>query len=388
MKRGFLFAPLVGTIVVMAVMLYITHIMSLERTGVALVTSDSYHNRLVTILETTRSDTASAFKIGVQKSIVEYTLSQGWLTTSTYSGGSKWALCEALKTQMHAGICSVTRLAGLPYWLNLLGEPIYFEGVIFKPCDAQIYETFTYNMMGYKDSLCSSVFDRDKLFNCSSLDKIPSCGDLPDCDDGTFWLRTAITKAYSVLPRLCAEDGSGNQIRSEAISGEDFAMHIRLRTFNYVNIAANMADIIAYGTGEGCSGVPGIDEGFCIGKGCDNLVATFTTGFKCTTNTVFTSEQLVIEKAKQQLDVLANKACENVKDIPQNKIYVPNCIENIKEEMYRSIVTKNCGGQGEFCAYVDSLRVALTMNDRDTTYEIATDTEVKYPFTLTAKYDG
>lgn len=396
MRKGFLFAPLVGTIIVLAVLLFITHVLSLERTGVALTTSDSYHNRLVSLLEMTRSDTASAFKLGMERSIVEYTITKGWLSTASFSGGDRWQVCDNLKKQMHDGVCSTTRQSGLPYWLNILGQTIYFEGMTFAPCDAEKYEEFIGIMMDI--TYCGTVFPQEEMFDCSSLDRTEgSCEGLPDCEDGTFWMQVGITNIYDKLPRLCSEDGSGNEIRSEAIGGENFAMHVRLRTFEYIKTASNITDILAYGTGTGCTGIPGIVEGLCIGKGCDNVTGSTFTDYRCGDESVTyenteADRTTAVNKLKTILNNLANAACTNVRESQSRTITIKNCETELKDPntgLPSRIITQLCGPDGNYtCAFVESLYLPLKLADNNTNYGVTASGEINYPFVVDVKYSG
>jgi len=232
---------------------------------------------------------------------------------------------------------------------------------------------------------CGTVFSRNEMFDCNSLDKKSlECVGLPGCDDGTFWLRMEITNIYDLLPRLCSEDGSGNQIRSETISSENFAMHIRLRTFDYVKKASNITDTIAFGSGPGCEGILGIEDGLCVGKGCKNLTGTWGNTFPCADESPLTTENAAISKLETKLNDLARISCKEIKEQVGRTVIVKDCENSLIMALKRKIKTQmDCGGiENNWCAYVEAVRISLDMIDSNSNYGVTASEIITYPFTI------
>lgn len=77
-RRGFVAAPLLGTIIFLAAILFVVHLVETEKTNVAIVVSETYHNNIVSTLENYRSDLGILFRVNVQRSVDRFLTSQGW----------------------------------------------------------------------------------------------------------------------------------------------------------------------------------------------------------------------------------------------------------------------------------------------------------------------
>ena len=78
MKRAFISAPLLGTIIFLAAVLFVSHITQTEKIGVANTISETYHNTIVNTLQNYRADVGSLFAVSVGKAIEKYLTRQCW----------------------------------------------------------------------------------------------------------------------------------------------------------------------------------------------------------------------------------------------------------------------------------------------------------------------
>jgi hypothetical protein len=76
---AFIAAPLLGTIIFLACVIFIINLNKVESANVVLAEGDAYHNRIVSLLEMYRSDTASLFRQQITFVIENYLTSQCWL---------------------------------------------------------------------------------------------------------------------------------------------------------------------------------------------------------------------------------------------------------------------------------------------------------------------
>ena len=76
LSRGFIAAPLIGTLIFLSVILYVLHITQVEKSEVANIVSNTYHNSITSNLEQYRSDMGSLFAVSLSRAIEKY-LSSG-----------------------------------------------------------------------------------------------------------------------------------------------------------------------------------------------------------------------------------------------------------------------------------------------------------------------
>ncbi len=77
-NRAFIAAPLLGTIIFVACVVFIINLNKIEQSNVVLSEGDAYHNRIVSLLEMYRSDTASLFRQQLTFVIENYLANQCW----------------------------------------------------------------------------------------------------------------------------------------------------------------------------------------------------------------------------------------------------------------------------------------------------------------------
>lgn len=78
MKRAFISAPLLGTIIFLAAVLFVSHITQTEKIEVSNTVRETYHNTIVSTLQNYRSDLGSLFAVSVGKSIEKYLTGACW----------------------------------------------------------------------------------------------------------------------------------------------------------------------------------------------------------------------------------------------------------------------------------------------------------------------
>ena len=78
MKKAFIAAPLLGTIIFLAAILFVSYISQADKIEVTKIVSDAYHNRIVTILDNYRSDLKALFSVSIARSIESYLTTQCW----------------------------------------------------------------------------------------------------------------------------------------------------------------------------------------------------------------------------------------------------------------------------------------------------------------------
>jgi len=76
--RAFIAAPLLGTIIFLAAVLFVVHVTESERAAVETIVQDVYNKRVTTMLEDYRSDLQSLFALSVSRSIEKFLTSECW----------------------------------------------------------------------------------------------------------------------------------------------------------------------------------------------------------------------------------------------------------------------------------------------------------------------
>ncbi|MEK6954443.1 MAG: hypothetical protein AABX01_05515 [Candidatus Micrarchaeota archaeon] len=221
-RKAFIAAPLIGTLIFLVAILVIINIARSESAAIAETVSDSYHNKLVSVVEIYRSDLGSVFNIGLQRNI-EYALtSQCWQnfinleTEKTLSSAgpgvcSGDTLCENTQTPsqpyddvvdereerlfvckrssdiMKQVVCSKpssdgTYLFSLPELVRIISEQTSFEGITLSAANKDAVTAFTHydSTEGIvHDDLCSRLVSTVEL-NC---DRFSQATDIISDDD-------------------------------------------------------------------------------------------------------------------------------------------------------------------------------------------------------------
>lgn len=183
--RGFIAAPLIGTIIFLTAIVFIVNINKAETNNVARLASDAYHNRVTSIVELYRGDSGSMFREDLRKVIETALTSQCWssftvksqATASMSKTEKKKALetarfntCDSTLETIQSIICSNSgqvitqqcvdekkasglsdadafeqcknsdqnannKAYGLQNWLNNINSVFFFEGIELSPTD-------------------------------------------------------------------------------------------------------------------------------------------------------------------------------------------------------------------------------------------------------------
>jgi hypothetical protein len=78
MLKGFISAPLLGTLVFLGAVVFVVHITQMEKAEVSSIVSDIYHNRVTSMLEDYRYDMGSLFAVALSRAIERYLSSECW----------------------------------------------------------------------------------------------------------------------------------------------------------------------------------------------------------------------------------------------------------------------------------------------------------------------
>ncbi|MBI5177022.1 hypothetical protein HY995_02960 [Candidatus Micrarchaeota archaeon] len=81
-KRGFVAAPLIGTLIFLAAVLFVVHLNQVEKAEVASIVSNSYHSSITSSLEQYRSDMGTLFAVSLSRAIEKF-LAKGAAVSGT-----------------------------------------------------------------------------------------------------------------------------------------------------------------------------------------------------------------------------------------------------------------------------------------------------------------
>lgn len=316
MRKAFVAAPLIGTILFLAAVLFTVNLSKVEAAQSARVVNDAYHNRIVSLIEIYRTDLNSVFRESLRRNIETFILRPAWLnfgitnirnTRQLSYEQIRQTRCDQINQVARELVCSVGGNApkdyqtaeslkafgyGIPGWVDVANRSFSFEGVTFKPANPEQMKLLNpdpsdLTQLSNYQRACQA-FVQGSLFDCDNFARNagPSalkCTDpdtkrlIPGCDQGTFYLKITPApsgpegeKLYAALPRLVGDDDFGNQVRSGAIGDEDFLLPINIRVFKYDDYALEFYKHLAFGENgtpydrEGNGG--GLADGLCIGE--------------------------------------------------------------------------------------------------------------------------
>jgi hypothetical protein len=219
MKKAFIAAPLLGTIIFLASILFVVNLSKAEAGDTALIASDAYHNRIVSILEIYRTDLGSQFRENLSRVIEDFLTSQCWdnlfqVRNADDNGEQndikeiRRARCEHVSEVIHQVICSFSSQSdcsqyeqgspeyndcmaasggkyGLPAWMGSISRPFTFEGVSFELSNPEQFEVFTNSQHeGYLVScqalIDGSIFDCEAFSDPENENKFQCCSIIPE----------------------------------------------------------------------------------------------------------------------------------------------------------------------------------------------------------------
>ncbi len=210
-RRGFIAAPLLGTLLFLICLMLIVALSRSEASRVDEIVSNAYHNRLISLVEIFRSDLGANFNLGLQRTIEYGLTSQCWFNfapisteheASPYSDytvyvdlnkdGSisdadvaeldqtfgapdnaineteeRYHACRRMKELVRQVVCPATSgLGGLPSWVDSFKDPVTFEGVQFTLANPDVIPAFRGAASG--PSICSRLAERSS-FDCKNF---------------------------------------------------------------------------------------------------------------------------------------------------------------------------------------------------------------------------
>ncbi|MBI4360571.1 hypothetical protein HY572_02235 [Candidatus Micrarchaeota archaeon] len=315
LKRAFVAAPLIGTILFLAAVLFTVNLSKVEAAQSARVVNDAYHNRIVSLIEIYRTDLNSVFRESLRRNIETFILRPAWLNFGITNVRNARLLsyeevrktrCDQINQVARELVCSVGGNApqnfqtadslkafgyGIPGWVDVANRPFSFEGVTFKPANPQQMKLLNPDtndltqLLNYQracqEFVQGSLFDCDNFARKSGPQalqcKDPDTGQvIAGCEEGTFYLKITPApstpegaKLYAALPRIVGDDDFGNQVRSGAIGDENFLLPINIRVFRYDDEALEFYKHMAFGQNgiaydrEQSKG--GLSDGLCVG---------------------------------------------------------------------------------------------------------------------------
>ena len=210
MKRAFIAAPLIGTLVFLIAVIFVVYLNNGEQTAVSSAVSAAYHNRLLSMVEIYRTDLGSNFNVGLKRS-VEYGLnSQCWLNYGAINTKKKinpttdqeayidkfsdspcvinpdgspaindniinecedrFYRCTQMTDLIKQVVCSTdtSHSYGLPSWLNTTAERTSFEGVVFDKANEQAFKRMVDTTSFDTGGTCRTLI-KDVLFDCRNF---------------------------------------------------------------------------------------------------------------------------------------------------------------------------------------------------------------------------
>jgi hypothetical protein len=324
LRRAFIAAPLIGSLVFLISIVFVVNVSKFEAGEVTQITSDAYHNRLVSVMEIYRTDLGAIFVENLGRTTESFIAGPCWSTEplgirypNGYKNESAARLdgCLAFNSIIKAVIQSTDPRYGAHNWFMLLNENRSYEGLKFGPANPEVFKAFLQDMSGssltyaadgqtvtgyaiqdagtlLKTLIQGSAFDcyafaygdgtpadphPSKLQCCGNLDKVErgeNCdGEVkPGCGSGVFYIALKIEDAnvFGKMPRIYMDDGAGNVIRSGAIADRNIFVPVNYPLFRYYDDAFKFYNIIAYGKTSSAypNGQGGVVNGFCQGPSC------------------------------------------------------------------------------------------------------------------------
>lgn len=307
-KKGFIAAPLIGTIIFLTAVLFTLNLNRIETADTSRTVNDAYHNRITSLIEIYRTDLNSVFRETLRRNIEEFILRPGWLTfalTNKNDFGADLTYkqirenrCKAIKDVSIDMICSIGRTAnpdevaknsfghGIPAWISVVNQPFNFEGIRFTPANEEKTRLLNpdptdANALSAYSNACRKLV-KESSFDCGRFSDPrndpkryrcldPQGREIPGCEEGTFFVRVEPTddaQVYEALPRIVGDDGFGNTVRSGAIAERTIYLPINIRVHKYDDIALEFYKGLAFGPNENRNdgGQDGIVDGLCFGS--------------------------------------------------------------------------------------------------------------------------
>ncbi len=207
MRKAFIAAPLIGTIIFVTAIVFVVNINKSEGNAITQISQEAYHNRINSIVELYRADAGSLFREDVKKVVEQALTSQCWnlFEMEVYNDPrnpsareenlrrARFESCVGIRDTIQSVICAntgdasanectnqcsgetdtasclrrcggATRTYGLQNWFNNINQEFEFEGMVLSPSNTENFQSFFNPRMADGSSDLRMYID-----NCRSL---------------------------------------------------------------------------------------------------------------------------------------------------------------------------------------------------------------------------
>ncbi len=320
-KKGFISTPLLGTIIFLIALVFVVNLSLSERNAVSQATTNAYDNRLVSLIDSYNLDAASQMTQSVKSSVEGFLGGGCWTAfnipyatnSNSNLSSDRFQFCNNALTLIKDVACTQTTTGvngvnnyytkgvtvppvlsttfGLQNELSYLTSPQSFESF-------NLYATNAANLTnligsGLYISFCNALLG-EPLFDCNAFAAgkfqcclnapsnnsvytgQPECNQsdsnyVPGCEDGTFYFMLNLTDSnvYPYLPRVGANDSSGNFLNSNVLAYSNPYIYINYPLFKYFNATYTVVQTVVsslnspsynckYAPGGGFSSIPSV----------------------------------------------------------------------------------------------------------------------------------
>ena len=446
-NRAFVAAPLIGTIIFLAAIVFAVNLSKTDASEVNHIVSDAYHNRIVSLLEMYRTDLGSVFAVGLSRNIESFLTRECWISepfkiTTVRSGEgdfedkqeiakTRYDNCVLFNKILKAVVCSLNPQYGMKSWLAKMNETSTFEGVLFEPANKASFGKFLQNGFGQSgydssqgtytvaSSLCETLVVGSML-DCNAFSygehgtpgaperPVLQCCTVPDdensakgceerggkvragCSNGIFYVALKIEnpEVFSGMPRISAKDGLGNEIRSGAISDKDFAIPINYPLFRYYDDAFTFYQSLALGSPG--STARGIFDGLCVQTGNSQGTNACPPGRSQRIQTgppgdAVAAELLQLLSAAKENDQLKGTYHFSVQKSSDQSFVDSNQDLGALMKIKAGTTTTAEGGLVQY-AMVKDLSLSINFNDTNSAYQVSPSKPNSFCWTANPKY--
>jgi len=211
-RKGFIAAPLLGTILFLTAVIFVVNLNKEESSEVALIANEAYNNRVTSLLELYRSDLGSQFRENLARVIEDFLSSKCWdnlfrVSNQVVVGKTnyldekvlRYRACSYVNDVIHDVICShvssgVAEVCneecldncgdtdachkeccdyveadayGLPKWMREIADDFVFEGITFESANPDQFKVFLGDDPGYGDA-CRTLISTS-LMDCKAF---------------------------------------------------------------------------------------------------------------------------------------------------------------------------------------------------------------------------
>lgn len=285
MNKGFIAAPLLGTIIFLASVVFVINLNKAEAGETALIASDAYHNRIVSILEIYRTDMGSQFRENLSRVIEDFLTSQCWdnlFQVRNADNGEdireiRRERCEHVSEVIHQVICSFSSQPdcsqydcsqyplgsseyndciadyndcmaaaggkyGLPAWMGTISKPFTFEGISFELSNPEQFEVFTNSQNPDYLESCQKLIG-GSIFDCEAFadpeNEFQCCSIVPENENDPNYEKPCEQRTLQTA-------GTGEPVKGEIVPGcEQGTFYVKVNVLDediYPNLPRVLSD--------------------------------------------------------------------------------------------------------------------------------------------------